>query len=368
MAKYYCFLKKVYNIWRKTRPYTGLGFCKQAIEMYKLHCLNLLEPEEYYYYHLFKDDLDWEEKTRFLSRNQYHLMERRMNPREDVGVLNKLVFNVFANALGLPVPRMYGVFEPNFGYTLSMNPLQTADDLNTMFTKYREASFIIKPIGSYKGMSILKCKAGEDGKIMIIGEGEITASELYDRLSNTTFSKHQHVNDSYLIERAIIQHSFLDNYCDTSAQTIRIVTYITNSGDIQILAAYLKIVCKGSHVDNIAISNLGARVDPDGVLDSARSPQENDVITYDKHPDTDYPIKGEKLPYFNEAIELAKLAQSKIHYLRTIGWDIVISDDGPVIIEGNFGWDHVCIQQVMRKGIIDGQFESELHELMSANK
>ncbi len=367
MLKYHRFLKKAYNIWKKSRSCTSLGFLKQFQEMYKLRRLNYLEPEEYHCYHLYKDDLSWEEKTRFLSQFQYYLMESRVNPRKDVGALNKMIFSLFGSAIGLPVPSMYGVFEPHFGYTLSKGTLRTEDDLNLMFGKYPETTFVIKPISSYKGMGVLRCKFIGEGNIRVVGEGEMSIAELHKRLSDSSYSKQRYVKDSYIVEKAVCQHPFLDKYCDTTAQTLRTVTYITSNGEIQVLATLLKIARWGSAVDNVAISNIGARVNPDGVMEAAVSPQKNDIIIFENHPDTDAPIKGETLPYYNEAVEIAKEAHSKVHHLRSIGWDIAISDKGPVIIEGNFGWDQISIQQVTRRGIIEGEFEVDLRAMMKSH-
>ncbi len=367
MLKYYRFFKRSYDIWHANGNSTSSGLFRQTREMYKLHKLNLLEPDEYQYYHFDNSDLSWEEKTRFLSRNQYYLFETNMNPRKDVGILNKLAFNLFAQSVGLPVPKLYGVFDHRFGYTISMNPLRTAEDLAEMFGKYPNTRFVIKPISSSRGHGIIKCESIADDIVKIIGEGEITVSELYGRLCNTYYSNQKYVKDSYIIEKALIQHPFFDNYCDSAVHPIRFVTYITNSGNVQILAIQLKMARKGSPIANIATSNLGAKVEFDGTLSCARSLHHDGIITFENHPDTGYPVRGQKIPHFDKAIEIARLAQSKIPFLRTIGWDIAITEKGPVIIEGNYGWDHDSTQNITGVGLIQGEFEKDLRELMAAH-
>ena len=365
ILKYPRFASKVYNTYRKSGSNGNPGLIHQGKEIYKLHKLNLLEPEEYQFYQLYKTDLPWEEKQKFLSHNQYCLMETNLNPRKDVGVMNKMVFSCFGRFLGLPVPEMYGIFEANFGYTLDGDDLRTAADLERFFHKYDETDFLIKPIGGAKGIGITKCRADGNSQVKIYGEGTIATTELFNRLRDTGYCKSKYVPDTYIVEKAVKQHPFLDNFCNTSTQTIRVVTFIDSTGRIEILTTHLKMARKGSIVDNVIISNLAAHIDEDGVLDCAITTLDNEIIKYENHPDTGYPVKGQKIPYFKEAVELAIKAQTRVHHLRTIGWDIAISDKGPVIIEGNYGWDHSTIQRITRRGLIKGSFEVELRKMMA---
>ena len=63
---------------------------------------------------------------------------------------------------------------------------------------------------------------------------------------------------------------------------------------------------------------------------------DDDGITYDKHPLTGFDFNSiKKIPYVPEAIEMVKKAALLIPDLRYIGWDVAITDNGPLIIEGN---------------------------------
>jgi len=62
-----------------------------------------------------------------------------------------------------------------------------------------------------------------------------------------------------------------------------------------------------------------------------------EVIT--DHPDTSLPLKGFRLPFWDEAMTLARRATALFVPLRTIGWDVAITAEGPVLIEGNARWD-----------------------------
>ena len=56
---------------------------------------------------------------------------------------------------------------------------------------------------------------------------------------------------------------------------------------------------------------------------------------YYKHPMTNTDIVGFKVPKYKEAVKLALKASKVVKESRYVGWDIAITDKGPVIIEGN---------------------------------
>ena len=66
-----------------------------------------------------------------------------------------------------------------------------------------------------------------------------------------------------------------------------------------------------------------------------------------KHPSGErfhiHPVSGEKItgciiPYYDQAIALAKQAAMRIPKVRSIGWDVAITETGPYMLEGNDNW------------------------------
>ena len=93
--KYLRFLNKVRKHAAGVKSETGLSLMQQLNECFRLLRLNLLEPEEYYMYRLYRPELSWDEKTRYMSRNQFYIFEQAINPRKEMGALNKFVFPSF---------------------------------------------------------------------------------------------------------------------------------------------------------------------------------------------------------------------------------------------------------------------------------
>ena len=51
-----------------------------------------------------------------------------------------------------------------------------------------------------------------------------------------------------------------------------------------------------------------------------------------------------KVPYVKEAFDMALEAALVVPELRYVGWDIAITEDGPVFIEGNDNWELSLVQ------------------------
>ena len=59
----------------------------------------------------------------------------------------------------------------------------------------------------------------------------------------------------------------------------------------------------------------------------------------DRHPDTGVVFSEFTVPHYQEAVEMAFRAHRLFYRVRSIGWDIAITEEGPVFIEGNDNWE-----------------------------
>ena len=53
------------------------------------------------------------------------------------------------------------------------------------------------------------------------------------------------------------------------------------------------------------------------------------------HPGTDIFMVGQEIPFWKETVDFVKETAKRIPQVRFVGWDIAITSDGPVLIEGN---------------------------------
>ena len=144
-----------------------------------------------------------------------------------------------------------------------------------------------------------------------------------------------------LLEECIRQHPALDAICPTSVNTLRIATLM---GDKKqgIVYAFIRIGA-GAVVDNVDQGGMAAPIDIDtGVIRTVGANKNGDRFEF--HPITGTRIPGTQIPYWEEAKAMCLEAAKVVPQLRFIAWDVAVTPDGPVFIEGNSFPSHAVPQ------------------------
>lgn len=136
-----------------------------------------------------------------------------------------------------------------------------------------------------------------------------------------------------VVEAFVIQHPELNRLFPESVNTVRIVSISTNK-DVDIAYAALRIGNGKAVVDNFHSGGMTAAIDMQtGKLTTNAADMNGNV--FKEHPVTGVQFKEFEVPYFKEAMELVKDAISKNKIKGYLGWDVAISETGPVLIEVN---------------------------------
>ena len=70
------------------------------------------------------------------------------------------------------------------------------------------------------------------------------------------------------------------------------------------------------------------------------------VRRWSHHPTTDEPIEGVTIPHWQRIKELALKPHTTLPRLGITAWDIGLSANGPILIEGNTNWAFDLVQIV----------------------
>lgn len=184
------------------------------------------------------------------------------------------------------------------------------DEFENFLEKNKTA--IVKPVDGEGGKGVEKI---ED---INLNENRI----LYEKLVK---------NKQNIVEQCIIQHKELNELYSGSVNSLRMFTFY-KEGKTYFLQAILKIG-NGGVVDNFSSGGMYAYVDENGYVYTEAIDREDNIFA--EHPISKHKIVGFKVPMFKEAIELVKEAAKVVPEVRYVGWDVAISDNGPMIIEGN---------------------------------
>lgn len=148
-----------------------------------------------------------------------------------------------------------------------------------------------------------------------------------------------------IIEEAIEQHPKMKALHPDSINTVRFITLVDND-NVKILGTSMRMGV-GTHVDNGGVYvSINAET---GIVDSIA--YTNFGEKYEKHPITNHELIGFQVPLWKEVIELCKKAALEVDDVRCVGWDVAITENGPLIIEGNDRWSRFLWQLPKQKGL-----------------
>lgn len=150
------------------------------------------------------------------------------------------------------------------------------------------------------------------------------------------------------IEEPIVQHPDMNKLYPDSINTVRLITFIKDD-EVNILGATLRIG-NGGYVDNAGSGGIFASIDTNtGKLDSVAFDKTGNKI--EKHPITNQTIRDFQIPFWSQVINLCKKAALKVPDVRTVGWDVALTEKGPILIEGNDRWSRAVWQLPKQKGL-----------------
>ena len=174
----------------------------------------------------------------------------------------------------------------------------------------------------------------------------------------------KHTNALILQPKLVNHQTIRDITHARGLSTIRVVTF-RDADEVAVVAACLRIVVGNSEVDNFShgeSGNLVAGIDvANGKLITSIGSHSRSwprMIDVPQHPGSHAPILGQTMPYWDDLITLVKKAHASAEGLRTVGWDVAITQDGPLIVEANWRYDIDILQVAYKKGfrqVIDRQ-------------
>lgn len=172
---------------------------------------------------------------------------------------------------------------------------------------------------------------------------ECSLDELFNQFS---------ISGYLYVEPLITQHHLLQKLSPTAVNTVRVITVINRKIEVDIISASLRISVN-SETDNFSTGNLAAAVDIStgkvisvGIKRLAACSE-----SFEFHPVTGERILGFQIPHWSKVIEIVNEAALIFPQVRTVGWDVAILEEKPIIIEGNPSWNKGAPQIPLDKGI-----------------
>lgn len=216
-----------------------------------------------------------------------------------------------------------------------INEKEMKSQLEKLTHKYN--SIFIKPSTSEGGKGICKLNRGE--------------KFCFEKLS---------LSRPYIIEQALIQHPTLNKINPHSINTLRIIT-IRHNDKIYIPKCIFRMGTNTSFLDNASTGGIFISYDIYKNILSSTAYQflKKGGKSFKKHPTSGFTFSNAQLPFNNEVIKLVTKAARSFKDIDLIGWDVAITINGPVIIEGNDN-PHIIGMQICSLGLLNNIIYKEI--------
>jgi hypothetical protein len=341
----------------------GKSFNQMMVEIAKLGFgTGKLSVEEYFDLRLFDDAaLNGADKRQFLGLSVMGTYWSQANYDESwMGVIeDKLASTTLLSGYGFPVIPIAAIYAPSMKL---QNPafkvLKSAADLRAFMMQSDNYPMFCKPTNALQSLGSVSF-TGVDAASGMLAKVVGAPVKLDDFIADVMAN----YEGRYLFQKRLDPHAAIRAVCGDRLATVRLVTINPKSGP-EIFRAAWKIPAGENSADNFwRPGNLLAQLDMETgvvkrVVRSAGLKQDN----IETHPDTGVNLIGFQLPFWKEAKALACDAMQTWKSVGLIGWDMAITDKGPVIVEPNLTPDFILPQIAERRGILDDRFQAFLTE------
>lgn len=176
-------------------------------------------------------------------------------------------------------------------------------------------------------------------KTFIVKENE---GSLGSNISKITITENTPIKSAFfrvlqyggcVCETWIEQCSEMAKFNSSSINTVRVVTVWDDDKFYKVYAMF-RTGRNGEVVDNASMGGVAAAVDMEtGIVISDGYTKK--LEHFECHPDTGMKYKGFQIPRWDEVMPMLREMHKLCPISKLVGWDLALTDDGWVLIEGN---------------------------------
>ncbi len=300
---------------------------RQIGEMIKLSLAYKYVPHHYIKHQLFRGSCD-ENIFDYLPPKLVERLRNKANLAGDLRLtVDKMAFHQWCKDNDIPTP--------------ATRPFSKLADLCHGSPERGAGKYFVKPRFGGSGRSV--------GRFLTLGDEFLLFSRFYRTADASQVAARVGAGEDFIIQDYVRQHPAMSALFAGSVNTIRVET-IDTGGEIIVNSALLRVGTGMSASDNWSTGGLIVGIDmlTGRTNGPARTQLKYGGHTFDKHPDTDAPLSGTEIPHWNEVRQMCERAASQMRPFKMLGWDVAITEEGPVIIEVNEDYHIEMCQEACR--------------------
>lgn len=281
------------------------------------------------YFTLEYENLSSKGKRSFIPTKDFNIWSAKLNPPE----LQKLFIDKYETY------RYFKKYYKRKACFVEKSEF-SFNEFKSFISSYNQ--FILKPLNSWSGHGVAIHKSSEIADY----------SDYFSSLFSTG-------NEKYIAEEIITSVEDISKLHPSSLNTLRVPT-IRFADSTEIWHPFFRVGQNGNVIDNADAGGIFCLVDINtGILFTATDEYGKSYIL---HPNTQQQLIGYKIPRWEEAKALAIELSNQVPDCKYVGWDLALTDNGWIMIEGNANAASFLHQFPTKHGCRK-EMESILHEL-----
>lgn len=325
-------LRSVYHSYKLSLRYPVSMRFRIMKDYYSLYRTKGLTTDEYYDFEFEKQDALFRQS--FLGLNEQRCYLDYLNPVKYYSLSrNKYFAHKMLDNTGVRKTNLFCYYQPEARYISSDECASSINEVLQILKSKEVHACVVKTTESSHGDNVRvidRITYQEHDAILKCYNGtELLLSSILGQ-------------DPLIFESIVQQTKQFSAFNESSVNTVRFMTTLWPDGTAKVIATWFKVGRAGKCVDNAGSGgNVDAGVDVEtgtiynvGQFDGWRKVKEIDC-----HPDSGSLLNGVVIEHWNEIKEEVIKFQQAFPYCKAAGWDIAITEDGPVVIEVNDFWD-----------------------------
>jgi hypothetical protein len=310
-----------------------------------------LTANDYFLHGAWRPGLTWAERRQFVGMRANKALNKALNPPMTEALRkstsDKLTATGLFEAAGLPMPETLAVAAgPDLGTSRHWLGSQAAT-----VAFLREPGVLPcfgKPVFGSTGTGAVRLERLDDQGLLHLGDGRAVTPEA---LAAEIWAAHDR---GFIFQKIVHPHPELERLIGPVIGTMRVVTIDAGRGP-EALYVTLKAPAAGATVDGasgplgcyIAVETTTGRVLR--VQDRRRLGGTDSEVS----PVTGVAIVAAVLPDFQAAVDLALKAHACVPEHGLLGIDVMLGQDGPVLVEANNSPFHSSYQTAFARGVLN---------------
>lgn len=310
----------------KVREVSGKSKARQVWEQFYIAFRHSISPKKYYVFELFRPER-YARAGAYIARYEFkgglhNLLESRIqNPTRRI-LNDKAAFFKHCEAAGVTTI-------PSF---MLVHGDGRIERLSEFTGDLPPVDIFFKPYQGRGGRGCERWLLQPDGGYVDQHGTRLSEIELIGHI------RKQAAREPIIVQQALFGHAALRDLSINVLTTCRVMSIKNETGGYEVTHAVFKSSTQPkSVVDNFHKGGIVSRVDiaTGRIGPASDAGTKKPCVWYETHPTTGAQITGRELPFWQQTKELLCRGHAAFPDRITIGWDVAITDQGPVIVEGN---------------------------------